>query len=267
MNSIPFIVQDVDDGLRAQQAARITTPKSEPRSADAAIQSDAEMSDADLLRAYDEVDRATALTGSQLTDSQLVNAAGDAERTEPGANAIRMVERVERAAGESAALNPTGTNGGMRAPVEPNANVRASSSNSNSSGNEAHRSTTLKAYTFIPPTQTLAADSSFANASRPMYCRQEGINETSAAAQGVDVLASQTIQAGGGVKRVHAKLILSNNKPGQLLIQSTDASGSSSNANASGSSSSSNANAGIVFRPLAAKRGRPSKRDALDQPH
>ncbi|KAF0138801.1 MAG: hypothetical protein FD143_3604 [Ignavibacteria bacterium] len=240
------------------------------------------MSDAVLLRALDEVDRVTSVAGhaaavsasqltdshlidaagsaSQLPDSQLIDAAGDAERAESGGNAERVVERAERVAGESAALDPIGASTTL--PTAPAITI--------STAKEAARSPALKAFAYIPPTQKLAAEYAFTNSGYPPYYRQSAINEASPTAQGIDVLASQTIQAGGGIKRVHAKLILGNNKPPKLFIQSPLANGCSSNADAAIDEHhyppASNANAAPSEHRTPAKRGRPSKRNAIDQP-
>ncbi|KAF0147392.1 MAG: hypothetical protein FD143_3067, partial [Ignavibacteria bacterium] len=185
---------------------------------------------------------------------QLIDAAGNAERSESGPNAERMVECTERVAGESAALDTTGAS--RSEPAYLGASTLSTSK-------EVARSPSLKAFAYLPATQTLATEYAFPQPSPPPYLRQEGLNEASTTAQGIDVLASQTIQAGGGIKRVHAKLIIGNNKPPKLFIEPARAIGSSSNGNAG--IDDHQYHAGSTKQRTPAKRGRPCKRNALDQ--
>ena len=235
---------DVDDeAQRAQQGDLNTAAKSETALSDAATQSDPDVPDDVLLRALDEVDRTATDSACGASDSQLANAAADAERDESSGAAGRVVASTERAPGHATASNSNGASA-SEPPSKGDADGDAIMQ-------EVARTTAnkLQAFAFHAPSETPATHELPDTADRPLYSRQEGIDEGSQMPQATDILACQTIQAGGGIKRVHARLILGNNKPPQLLIEPARASGRRFNG-----------------QPGPAKRTRTSKRSPDDQP-
>ena len=258
------LILDVEED--AQRAALNAAVKPESAVSDASTQSDPEVPDEVLLRGLDEVDRMATEAVGGPTDDELAKAAADAERAESSAVTGGVVASTERAPGDAATPDSNGASGsvpaatGIGASASVATGIGASASvatgaKADAPIQEGTRQTTIKlqAFAFNSATETHATGRPTSPTDRAYFSRQQGVNESSPLAQGPDVLASQTIQAGGGVKRVHARLILSNNKPAQLIVEPARASGRRCDGHASDD------------HPAPAKRPRASKRNAHDK--
>ena len=237
-----------------QRAALNAAVKPETGVSDASTQSDPEVSDDVLLRGLDELDRMATEPVGGATDRQVADAAAESERAESSADAGGVVASTERAPGDAATSDSNGASGTVSAATGIGASdLVATGAKANSPMQEATRSTTskLQAFAFGSATETHATGRSTSTTDRPSFTRQQGIKESSPIAQGPDVQASKTIQA-GGVKRLHARLILGNNKPPKLIVEPARASGRRCDGHASND------------HPTPAKRPRPSKRNAHD---
>ena len=257
------LILDVEE--EAQRSALNAAVKPETGVSDASTQSDPEVPDAVLLRGLDELDRIATEPVGGSTDSQLADAAAESERAESSADAGRVVASTERAPGDSATSDTNRASGSVPATNGIGASVPAATgisasvpvatgAKADAPMQEATRQTTskLQAFAFGSASETHATGRSTSTTDHASFSRQQGINECSPITQGPDVQASQTIQAGGGVKRVHARLILGNNKPPKLIIEPARASGRRCDGHASND------------HPTPAKRPRTSKRNAHD---